>query len=445
MAKVIPFRGLRYNTEKFSDLNEVTAPPYDIIGPAKQDFLYGKSPYNIIRADFGKVFENDTEEHNCYTRAREALKLWIGDESLVFEEKPAFYIYEQQFSLDESLSKSVKGIISLVHLEDFENGIIFPHEETISKAKTDRFNLMTATESNLSPIYSIYSDTDGEIEAIIAAQSDGDPDVTFMTDDGIVQNLWVVTDEEVNAVITRLFEEKPLFIADGHHRYETALNYRNSRRAADGSEEEQPYDYTMMLLVAMENSGLMVFPTHRLVRGVESFDEMTLISYLTDDFSISKIFFTDGDYADIITEKLAAAGEDEKVLAIYTGDDYYYYLSLKDMATADAFNQDKSTVYRRLDATILHSLILERFMGIDKENMAAQKNLVYTRDASEAVSEVQEGNYQCAFLINASRVSEIKEISAHHEKMPQKSTYFWPKPVTGIVINKFDLPAEKGE
>lgn len=437
MAKVIPFKGLRYNNEKFSDLNEVTAPPYDIIKPDQQDYLYGKSPYNIIRADFGKVFSGDTDENNCYTRANEALKLWIGDGSLITEEKPAFYIYEQQFSIGENISKAIKGIISLVHLEDFENGVIFPHEETISKAKTDRFNLMTATEANLSPIYSIYSDENSEIEGIITRQSDREPDVSFTTDEGIVQNIWVITDEEVNAEITQLFEDKPLFIADGHHRYETALNYRNSRREADGSDCEMPYDYTMMLLVSMENSGLMVFPTHRLIRGVENYDEMTLISFLTEEFNVSKIFFTDGEYSDIITEKLADATEEEKVLAIYTGDDYYYFLKLKELETADGFNQDRSTVYRRLDATVLHSLVLERHLGIDKENMAAQKNLVYTRDAAEAISEVKNGNFQCAFLINASRVSEIKEISAQHEKMPQKSTYFWPKPVTGIVMNKF--------
>ncbi len=436
MAKVIPFKGLRYNDEKFADLNKVTAPPYDIIKPDKQDLLYSKSPYNIIRVDFGKVFEGDSDEDNCYTRASEALKLWIDDRSLIFEEKPAFYIYEQQFAVG-SLQKSIKGIISLVHLEDFANGIIFPHEETISKAKTDRFNLMTATEANLSPIYSIYSDENAEIESIINSQTEDEPDISFVTDEGITQNIWVVTDEEVNAEITRLFEEKPLFIADGHHRYETALNYRNSRREAEGGEGEQPYDYTMMLLVSMENSGLMVFPTHRLIRGVEKYDEVSLVSYLTEDFNISKIFLTDGDYASIISDKLADTSEDEKVFALYTGDEYYYLLKLRDIETADAFNQDRSTVYRRLDATILHSLILERYLGIDKENMAEQKNLVYTRDIDEAISEVKDGDFQCAFLINASRVSDIKEISALHEKMPQKSTYFWPKPVTGIVMNKF--------
>ena len=436
MARVIPFKGLRYNTKKFADLNEVTAPPYDIIKPDKQDFLYGQSPYNIIRADFGKVFDGDSEENNCYTRASEALKMWINDGSLIFEERPAFYIYEQQFSIGE-IQKSIKGIISLVQLEDFANGVIFPHEETISKAKTDRFNLMTATEANLSPIYSIYPDDDAEIETIISANSDDEPDISFTTDEGILQNIWIVTDEEVTAAITRLFEEKPLFIADGHHRYETALNYRNSRREADGTEGEKPYDYTMMLLVSMENSGLMVFPTHRLIRGVEKYDEVSLIGYLTEEFNVSKIFLTDGNYAEVITEKLSEAAEDEKTFALYTGDEYYYLLKLKDLAIADELNQDHSIVYRRLDATVLHSIILERYLGIDKENMAEQKSLVYTRDIEEAIDEVQNGDFQCAFLINASRVSEIKEISAQHEKMPQKSTYFWPKPVTGIVMNSF--------
>lgn len=445
MSKVIPFRGLRYNTDKFNDLNTVTAPPYDIISSAEQQELYNKDEYNIVRVDYGMDFVSDDEGNNKYTRSCAYLEKWIKEQQLIFEDKPAFYIYEQIFSLDtdssthpERPSHSLKGIIGLVQLEEFCKKVVLPHEETISKAKKDRLELMRATSSNLSQVYSLYIDEDKEIAGLLETYSDGKPDITFKSDENITQNVWIIKDENANKLLSEKFADKQLFIADGHHRYETALNYRRERREEDGTAEgTMPYDYIMMMLVSMSDGGLFVFPTHRMIRGLENFDEVLLVGFLTEEFTVSKIFFTEGDYAEIIQDRLSNT-VDETLFGLYTGQNYYYLLKLKNTNTIDAEISGKSDAYKHLDVTVLHKLILEKYMGIDEENMKNQKNLVYTRDAHEAVDAVKNGDFDCAFLINPPKVSEIKEIAEANEKMPQKSTYFWPKLVTGIVLNKFD-------
>ena len=361
-------------------------------------------------------FVSDDENNNRYTRSAAYLEKWIEDQQLIFEDKPAFYIYEQVFSLDTDKSShsdrpshSLKGIIGLVQLEDFCKKIVLPHE-TISKAKEDRLNLMRTTKSNLSQVYSLYIDENKEIAGLLETYSDGKPDITFVTDDNITQNIWIIKDAEVNSTLSAMFAEKQLFIADGHHRYETALNYRNERREADETAEgTMPYDYIMMMLVSMSDGGLFVFPTHRMVRGIENFDEVLLVGFLTEEFTVSKIFFTEGDYADIIQDRLSNT-VDETLFGLYTGQNYYYLLKLKSTKNIDSIITDKTDAYKHLDVTILHKLILEKYLGMD-----------------------------CAFLINPPKVSEIKQIAEDNEKMPQKSTYFWPKLVTGIVINKFDI------
>lgn len=440
MAKVVPFRGLRYNTDKFKDLDMVTAPPYDIISPEDQQELYNKDEYNVIRLDYGMDFESDDDENNKYTRSAAYLEKWIEEQVLVFEDQPAFYIYEQIFQLgdDESPTHSLKGIISLVQLEEFSKKVILPHEETTNQVKRDRMELMERTSTNMSQIYSLYMDPDQAIADIISECSDAAPDLSFTTKENVIQNIWIIKDPAIINVISKKFETKQLFIADGHHRYETALSYRKKRRLKDGSEPgSKAYDYTMMMLVSMDDSGLFLFPTHRMVRNVKNFSEPMTISMLTDDFTASKIYFTEGDYAEIIMTKLRNS-IDEKCFAFYTGENYYYLLRLKDVHIMDDLVTEKSDTYKYLDVTILHRLILEKYFDIDDTDIANQENLVYIKDASAAVERVKSGEFQCSFLINATKISEIKDISLANEKMPPKSTYFWPKLLTGIVINKFE-------
>jgi len=437
MAKVIPFKGVRYNQAKIGDLASVTAPPYDIIPPKMQDELHARDEYNVIRLEYGKTFDSDNADNNKYTRANEFLQKWLADEILKFDEKPAFYIYEQVFSLQPGVMKSFKGIISQVEVAEFSEKIVLPHEQTLSKDKGDRFDLMTATDANFSQIYSLYMDEEGSIHQIITEQSERKPDVSFTTDDGIVQNLWLITDETVNANVTKLFTDKQLFIADGHHRYETAINFRTAKREENPNfTGDESFNYVMMMLVDMDDEGLVVFPTHRLVKDLPSFDEVNLVSMLTDNFNVSKIHFTDNDVESVIAEKMGKT-LDEKIFSLYTGKNYYYLLELKDIEIMDELFPSMPKELRYLDVTILHELILEQLLGIDKENMAMQKNLTYTRSLDEAIKEVQALKFQCSFIINSTKISEIKDVCLIGERMPQKSTYFWPKLVTGIVINKF--------
>ncbi len=437
MAQIIPFRGMRFNTEKVGDLKQVTTPPYDIISPEEQDAFYQKHENSVIRLEFGKEYEEDTPQNNRYTRAAADLKAWIDEQVLIFEEKPAVYLYEEVFTLKNGETKAFKGFMTLVQLEEFSKKIVLPHEETLSKAKTDRFNLMDATHANFSPIYCLYMDEHQKLSPIIREVSSHKPDISFEACDGIEQHLWIITDDAVIQSVQAGFSDRQLFIADGHHRYETALNFRNKLRAENPDDgADTLYTYVMMLLVDMDDPGLVVFPTHRMLKDLEAFDEAAVLNELADTFKIEKLSIG-SNAAAAMEEALATAEESEKVFAFYTGQDYFYRLTLTDMTAMSKAISGKSEAYLGLDVTVLHTLILHKIFGIDMENMANQKNLVYTKQAEEAVDCVQDGDFQCAFLLNATKVREIKDVSLANEKMPQKSTYFYPKIITGLVMNKF--------
>lgn len=436
MAIIAPFNGLRFNTDVVGDLAAVTAPPYDIISPAQQKELYEAHPFNVIRLENGEEFPDDDDNHNKYTRSAEFLEDWMQSEVLRQDFAPSLYIYGQKFTLKDGRTLSYKGIMCLVHLEEFEKKIILPHEETLSKAKTDRLNLMRATGANFSPIYSLFNDNSGTVSEIIRKASADEPQNCFVSADKVTQSLWQISDGETIARVKEAFASKQLFIADGHHRYETALNFRNEMIKKNPNHTgKELYNYVMMFLVSMEEKGLVVFPTHRLVRNVPGFDETAVTEQLGENFDVSKIYAYSG-ISEAIERKLAE-NADDKVFAMYTGKDYYYFLRLKSTEIAKRENIQKSEAYRLLDVTILHTLILGRFFGINAENMKNQTNLCYTRDAKEAEESVKNGDFECAFFLNPTKIREIKEISLANEKMPQKSTYFYPKLITGLIMNKF--------
>lgn len=434
MAHIIPFRGLRYN--KNENLTAVTTPPYDIISPKEQESFYEQSEHNVIRLELGKEYDSDTTNNNRYTRSAATLKDWIDKQVLCFEDKPAVYLYEEIFSLPGGETKSFKGFITLVELEEFSKKIVLPHEETLSKAKTDRFNLMDATHANFSQIYCLYMDSQKVLTKLIDEISSKQADVSFTASDGIRHKLWIVTDEATVSAIQTGFADKQLFIADGHHRYETALNYRNKMREEHPDyQKEDLFNYVMMMLVEMDDPGLVVLPTHRMVKNLEHFDENEVLKKLAGTFAAEKIAVKNDAAKEM--EVALAAHTEEKVFAFYTGKDYFYLLTLTDKSAMKTHIADKSDAWLGLDVAVLHTLILGDVFGIDMENMANQKNLVYTRYAKEAAEGAASGEYQCCFLLNATKVREIKDVSLANEKMPQKSTYFYPKLITGLVMNKF--------
>lgn len=434
MAEIRPFRALRF-TDRAGAVDQVVCPPYDIISEEQRLAYLERNPHNIIRLELPR------EGQDPYAQAGTVLNEWLEQGVLARDEQAALYIYEIEYSLDgmsdisclQGGNRSVCGLIAQVHLEEFEKGIVLPHEWTLSKAKEDRLNLMKATGCNFSDVYCLYDDDGSESETgdILALVMRQQQPVAVLTDEaGLTHRLWAVTDTALIAAITARFADTKLYIADGHHRYETAINYRNWRREQGLPAGDS--EYIMMMLVEMSHPGLTVFPTHRLLRDLPAFSPAAVVDACRDLFDVEEdlpLFALD--------ERMEQAYLDNrKSFGFYTGGDTVTVLTLKDSSVMDAVLPDLSAASRNLDVTVLHTLILERVLGIDKENMAKQINLTYTRSRAEALESVAQGVFQGAFLLNPTRVSEIRDVAAAGEKMPQKSTYFYPKLITGLTVNQ---------
>ncbi len=425
MAEIRPFGALRF-TEAAGEISELCCPPYDIISDEQRLAYIAKNEHNIIRLELPR----EGEDH--YARAAEVLREFLKDGTFKEDSEEALYIYGERFTV-EGKEYEFKGIIARVHIEEFSKGIVLPHEWTLSKAKADRFNLMDATMCNFSQIYSLYNDDNGVTSNDIERLSAGEPVYRFTDADEVTHSLWIVTDKEECESLCKQFAARKLFIADGHHRYETSLNFRNHLREQGRAVEGDACDYVMMMLVAMESDGLVVFPTHRIVRGVEGYDKDSVLSACKDSFEIVAMSGADK----MLPTLKAAYDADKTAVAYYTGGDEWYMLTLNDRTELDRICEGSSEALKGLDVNVLHTLVLERAMGIDKENMSNQINLTYTRDVAQAVEAVDSGEANCCFIMNPTRVSEIRDVAAAGEKMPQKSTYFYPKLITGLVMNKF--------
>ena len=434
MAMVKAFRGLRY-CDNAGKLEELCCPPYDIISEKERKELLDRNPHNIIRLELPTSYKDDEESKDmaAYDEAGKIVSDWVNKGILADDNEENIYVYEFSFEY-EGRKLAVKGFVALVKLEEFSANIILPHEETLSKAKTDRFNLMTATGCNFSQIYSLYTDTNNEILGLLGKATLGAPTMQFTDRDDVTHKLWKVADADVIAKITVLMSDKQVFIADGHHRYETALNYYKSVKDKD---DIGTSGFVPMMLVSMENPGLAVFPTHRLVRGLSNFNYSDLIAKSAEYFNIIENLSRE----ESLSLSSDACENGKSAFVLYqgavsgTGDDYALMI-LKDKGVMKDILPDEHDSLRNLDVSILHSLVLERLFGIDKENMASQANLTYIKTADDAVNAVDEKRGNCCFLLNATKVSEIRDVSLAGGKMPQKSTYFYPKLTTGLVMNR---------
>lgn len=432
MAEIKPFYGLRF-TEKAGAIEALTCPPYDIISEAQRLAYLQENPCNVIRLELPKG-------ENPYEEAGKTLKDWEEQGILRQDTQPAIYVYEEEFrsAVTEGEVKKVKGLICRVKAEPFAKGVVLPHEETLSKAKEDRLNLMKATGCNFSQIYSLYMDEEHVTRERIDNLSKDTPRYEFS--DGLVTHrLWIINDPVAIQAICEDFADRKLYIADGHHRYETAVNFSRYCHETGRCPEGGDADYVMMMLVDMEHEGLVVFPTHRLVRNLEGFDAQAVLAGCKEHFEIEE-FEGDAQMEENIKSRLKAQyDEGKKTFAFYAGGNRWYLLTLRDLSVMEKLLPEKSAASQGLDVTVLHQLVLEKLMGIDRENMANQVNLTYTRSMEEALESVQKGESQCAFLLNPTRVTEIRDVAAAGEKMPQKSTYFYPKLITGLVMNQMEL------
>lgn len=420
MAEIRPFKAMMYQDISAEALAKRCCPPYDIIPPAEQARLYREEPQNAIYLELAPG-----EGAARYANAAATLQKWLADGTLTIRDRDAYYVYEEAFTAGEK-NYTLRGLIARVVLEEFSKGIVLPHEETLSKAKQDRFDLMVATGCNFSQVYSMYIDDEHVITPQIDAMAARCPDIEFTYADGVTHRLWIESDETKCASLSAAFAGKQLFIADGHHRYETAINYRNYLRETVGDAGNAAC--VMMMLVDIDQPGLVVLPTHRIVYHLPEFDAAHTLETLSKTFAIQETG---------VTQAEAALSKADVPSFVFYAEGKAHLLTLTDFQAMNHAAPERSDAYRSLDVAVLHSLILEPCFGIDRENMARGENLRYTRDAAEAIAEVDAGTAQAAFIINPTRVRQIKDVALAGDKMPQKSTYFYPKIITGLLFNRF--------
>jgi uncharacterized protein (DUF1015 family) len=441
MAKIVPFRGITYNQTKAGTIADLVCPPYDIISPAEQQDLYRKNPNNVVRLEFGLASPADAEEDNRYTRAAAVLEDWSHSGVLQQDPDPAFYIYELEYR-DNGSKKKLRGFICLVRIEEYDSGIVKPHETTLSGPKTDRLNLLRACKASFSQIFSLFSDPEGKVAAILAKAA-GKPEMEVKHSDGVLHRIWPLTDRSDIDAISREFADKPVFIADGHHRYDTALNYRNERRKEAGSfSGEEGYNYVAMFLARIEDPGLTILPAHRALFNLTGFGPKKFEEDLNMYFNIERIDFDKrSETKDLRTvlDTMAHRASHAHVFGMRVkGEHSYYLLSLRNEADMDALLPAKSPAYRRLDVSILHHLIIDKLLGIRMETHKLGLNIEYIKDAAEADKRVHDGAAEVVFFMNPTKVAEVRDVAAAGERMPQKATYFYPKLLTGLVMHKID-------
>lgn len=435
MAHVMPFRGVLYNPTTIGDIQQVVAPPYDIIDAHKQNALYAQHPHNIVRLELGKDEPADTTTQNRYTRAAEYLRSWLQQHILTRDTQPTIYPYTIDYPIPHGQSSNdrlvLTGFMALLELEDFSKGGVLPHENTRAAAKSDRLNLMEACRSNFSPIFSLFSDEAGEIsnpiEQFISSTS---PRFEFTDEEGCRQRLWAITDTAILNGITKAMTPKPIFIADGHHRYETALNFQKKQSAGTSSSGPQPWDGVLMLFGRLEDPGLTVLPTHRvLTTDIPPLSAMK--TTLADHFSIEEFPFDNSSESATRAQFLNALherGQKGQAFGLALQQEARYVLLER---KPESRRNDGASPHDRLDVSILHSHILTP-LSIPE---LTEDRVIHTKDDAEALDLVRQGKAKGAFLLNATKVSEVSAVATAGERMPHKSTYFFPKPITGLVIN----------
>lgn len=436
MVKIAPFRGYRYAPALVGRDGAVLAPPYDVITPEDLDRLYARHPKNVVRLILNKQRETDTETDNRYTRAAALLEDWKRDGTLIRDETPAIYLYAQDYDAGGKRLRRV-GFIARRLVEPFGESV-FPHERTLSGPKTDRLNLTRACGMNFSPVFGLYSDPERTLDAAWEDVMKTPPAVSVVGGDGVGHHLWIVVDSKLIEKTRDFMKTAQVVIADGHHRYETALNYRNERRAAETDPPpvgEADYDYVMMYLSNSHGEGFTVLPTHRLVSAVPGLEAEALPGRLEKYFD-STGFELSGETAAAFMEKLREAGKERPGLGLYTGDGQGAILSLRaDVDTARELAHISPPRLRDIDVIVLQEIVFERVLGISREMVADKKTVFYTVDAREAVEAVDGGRAAFAFLMGGVDMEKIIQVAASGGVMPQKSTYFYPKLITGLVFN----------
>ena len=443
MAEISPFRALRYNPQRISDLAAVVTQPYDKISAEMQARYYGLSPHNLVRIIRGRTRPEDSSADNVYVRAARDLGEWIQGGVLVSEHEPAIYPYYQDYEVpgQRGPRKQRRGFVALLRLEDYSARVVHRHEETLSGPKADRLELLKATHAHCGQIFMLYSDPAGDVENLLAAHAPEQPWEEATDEYGTRHTVWRVNDPPTIAEAVRAMREKKLVIADGHHRYETALAYRQHSRTLglhDGRAE-----FVMVTLIRMETGGLTILPTHRLVHSLASFEWTKFASDARAIFDWEEVAvrIPASGWAARVLAKLAEAGREQPTLAAYAGPGKLVLLRLRRDFDLDGALADLAPTLRRLDVVLLHRLVLERLLGIDRQAVREERNLSYYRETELAAEQVEKGKGQVAFLLNPTPVEAVRDNALAGCAMPQKSTDFYPKLLSGLTTYWLDNPA----
>lgn len=447
MALVYPFRAYRYNPE-IAPFEKVLTQPYDKISPAMQEKYYSADPHNLIAIEKGRSFQDDSPQNNVYTRAAATLNGWIKNRAVVQDAAPSFYAYTQEFTVpDTELRRTRRGFIGAGKLEEYSAGVIFRHEHTLSGPKADRLELLRHTRTHTGQLFLLYSDAELRIDAILEqAEKSGNP-VTQMTDEyGVIHRLWPIADAALIEAIQLAMADQKLVIADGHHRYETSLNFRNESRTRAGKmNSEAAYECSMMTFVNTKSEGLTILPTHRVVANLRDFSWSEVRRYLEPWFATEVFPFRDEKERQEAQAGFLAklsAGKSQRAIGVYPKEDSgalaFYILTLRPEADIAQILPSASPLQRELDVVLLHQGILEPALGITAHAVASEANLSYERDISAALEAVDRGAAQIAFLLNAVDVELVMKVATRGEAMPQKSTDFFPKMLSGITMYRIE-------
>jgi uncharacterized protein (DUF1015 family) len=419
--RIEPFRALMYNRKIVGDQSRVVAPPYDLIGAARQQQLYERSPYNVVRLELAR-------EADRYGAAEKTLADWMAAGVLERPARPAIFQYKQTFDVEGRLLHRT-GYIARVRLEEFDRGRIVPHEKTFPAAKEDRLRLLTALQVNTSSIFGLYSGAHPELDRLREQVAAREPLIDLVDDLGIRNELRAIEAADEIAIIQRALESPRVLIADGHHRYETALNYRRARRHENASSELAPYDYTMMTLVACDDPGLVILPTHRVVKSLPAKAIASFTQRAREVFEVEEIA-----HRDEFRTRLNDSGTGAIGVAL-KGNPNYLILRLRSAGAMEAAMPDAPAEVRRLDVSILHALVFDRIFGLRADEIRKGGNIEYTIEIGGALGAVANGLADGAFLMNPPSIDDVEQVSDAGATMPEKSTYFHPKLLTGLVMN----------
>lgn len=448
MTKIYPLRGMRYSVERFGkDLTDLVTEPYDKITPEMQDVYYRRHPNNLVRIELGKQFPNDDEYYNRYTRAAGYLTCWLEERIMVIDEKPAIYAYHQEFNVaDEKVVR--KGFIALLELEPVGKGVK-AHEKTLAGPKADRLNLTRHIRGQIGHIFMLYSDPQRTIDsALDAITSRRKPDFYANDWDGNLHSVWAISDPQIIDLVKNTMADKTLFIADGHHRYETAVNYWSECEAKGMKCEPgatETFRNQIMTFINMDSPGLVILPTHRVIYSVPNYDTKRLLKNLVENFDIeefSRSELIDKSGFEQAYKKLIEYGKQGKHSFLMMPRDVisYYLLTLKDEQIMNkiSFPESHSDVWKKLDVVILHKLILEDNLGIDAKALEEKRNIHYIRLKEEGFDYLKnDRDVQVIFYMNPTKIEQVRQIADRGERMPQKSTDFYPKLLSGLVSHKF--------